>query len=339
MAEAAPSTLSPAITAEYPSVTQRIVDRFSFPAERPITTLTLYYILLFGLAALLLWLFPMLRATVSGERLASLLRESVGATGVLPFTNPTPPSSATWFSWQFSVFLGVSMIGALLLMLPTSWVYMATRQKKGFDQTMVQTLVILAMAVAGVVVIVRNSLALAFSLAGIVGAVRFRNSLPDTRDTLYVFLAIGVGLAAGVEALAAAAMLSMVFNYTVLALNRADYGMCELGKSSRPLLVTHACGLAAGHGTPSKAGKSDGKKDYNAVVVVRSSSAEDTIKRLPQLMDHEFRRWTLAEVQSTKKGRSHLKYLVRTRKGTTPEEIEDAILELGGASVVGVKVH
>ena len=162
----------------------------------------------------------------------------------------------------------VSMLGSFALMLPTSWVYMATRQKKGFDQTMVQTLIILAMAVTGVVVIVRNSLALAFSLAGIVGAVRFRNSLPDTRDTLYVFLAIGVGLASGVEALGAAAVLSVVFNYTVLALSRANYGMCELGKSSRPLLLTHK---AAPGGAQEKNGK---RADFNGVLVVRTRQAE-----------------------------------------------------------------
>jgi hypothetical protein len=74
------------------------------------------------------------------------------------------------FGWIFSVYMLVSMLGSFALMLPTSWVYMATRQKKGFDQSMVQTLIILAMAVTGVVVIVRNSLALAFSLAGIASA-------------------------------------------------------------------------------------------------------------------------------------------------------------------------
>jgi len=48
-----------------------------------------------------------------------------------------------------------------------------------------------------VVLIVRDSVALAFSLAGIVAAVRFRNTLRDTKDAVYIFLAIAVGLAAG----------------------------------------------------------------------------------------------------------------------------------------------
>lgn len=45
---------------------------------------------------------------------------------------------------------------------------------------------------------VKNSVALAFSLAGAVAGVRFRSSLSDTADALYIFVAIGVGLAAGI---------------------------------------------------------------------------------------------------------------------------------------------
>ena len=266
---------------------------------------------------------------VSGERLAQMI--AGGGQNSLSFQSGTSGSMS--FGWMFTLYMLVSMLGSFALMFPTSWVYMATRQKKGFNQTMVQTLIILAMAVTGVVVIVRNSLALAFSLAGIVGAVRFRNSLPDTRDTLYVFLAIGVGLASGVEALGAAAVLSMVFNYTVLLLNRSDYGMCELGKSSRPLLLTHP---ATNGALKEKNGK---RADYNGVLVVRTRQSEETIRRLPAFLDKELKRWSLADIESSKKGRAHLRYLVRMRRDTSPEQLEDAILEIGGEDIIGVKVH
>jgi len=312
-----------------PSFTERFVKRISFPADHPFAALTAYYLLLFAAGGLLMYLIPELRQVVSGERLAAML--GGGDQNSLSFKSA--PGSQIPFGWIFSVYMLVSMLGSFALMLPTSWVYMATRQKKGFDQSMVQTLIILAMAVTGVVVIVRNSLALAFSLAGIVGAVRFRNSLPDTRDTLYVFLAIGVGLASGVEALGAAAVLSVVFNYTVLALNRTDYGMCELGKSSRPLLLTHA---GAHPGMKDKNGR---RPDFNGVLVVRTRQVNETMRRLPTFLDQELKRWTLAEVESTKQTRGHLKYLVRLRKETTPEQLEDAILDVGGADIIGVKVH
>ena len=83
-------------------------------------------------------------------------------------------------------------------MLPVSWVYFKSRSKSGLDQSIAQTMLLLPMAVAGVVIIVQNSLALAFSLAGIVAAVRFRNTLKNTGDSLFIFISIGAGLAAGV---------------------------------------------------------------------------------------------------------------------------------------------
>lgn len=91
------------------------------------------------------------------------------------------------------------LIGTILLMMPVSWVYMSARQIQGHNQSVVQTLIILPLVVAGIVLIVRDSLALAFSLAGVVAAVRFRISLRDTRDVVFIFLSIAVGFAAGVQ--------------------------------------------------------------------------------------------------------------------------------------------
>jgi len=65
---------------------------------------------------------------------------------------------------------------------------------------------------------------LAFSLAGIVAGVRFRLTLDDTLDAIYIFAAIGAGLAAGIEALEIAAVVTILFNYVVLLFWELDYG-------------------------------------------------------------------------------------------------------------------
>ena len=75
-----------------------------------------------------------------------------------------------------------------------------------------------------IVVIVQHSLALAFSLAGIAGAVRFRNSLKSTGDALFILLAIGIGLAAGIGAVELAFAMSLGFNYCFLLLWLKNYG-------------------------------------------------------------------------------------------------------------------
>jgi hypothetical protein len=116
------------------------------------------------------------------------------------------------------------MGSAFALMLPVTWIYIMTRRRKGFRQSVVQTLVILPVVVAGVVFLVKNSLALAFSLGGIVAAVSFRNTLRDTKDAVYVFLATGVGLAAGIQSVSFAAALSITFNVVILLLWWTDFG-------------------------------------------------------------------------------------------------------------------
>jgi ABC-type sugar transport system permease subunit len=122
------------------------------------------------------------------------------------------------------VWLLIAVIGALLTVLPVSWTYVAIRSRDEYDQSLVETIIILPIAVTSIVIIVHNSLALAFSLAGIVGGVRFRNTLKSSGDALYILLAIGIGLSAGIGAMEIAIVMSMTFNYCFLILWMTDYG-------------------------------------------------------------------------------------------------------------------
>jgi hypothetical protein len=125
---------------------------------------------------------------------------------------------------QSIFWLVVAIVAALLVSLPVSWVYMAVRGGDEYDQSLVNTIIVLPMIVTGIVIIVQNSLALAFSLAGIAGAVRFRNSLKSSGDALFILLAVGTGLAAGIGAIELAAVISIAFNYTFAMLWITEYG-------------------------------------------------------------------------------------------------------------------
>lgn len=138
-----------------------------------------------------------------------------------PFTGGTDIVARISASLSLSVFL--AMVTAVLVSIPVAWIYTLTRQKRGFQQSVVQMLVLLPPVVAGIVMLVKHSLALAFSLAGAAAAVRFRNTLDDSKDAAYAFLAIGIGIAAAVE-LPVALVLSIVFNVVILGLWVADFG-------------------------------------------------------------------------------------------------------------------
>ncbi len=117
----------------------------------------------------------------------------------------------------------LAMASALAFSVPIAWIYTLTRKKKGWQQSVVQTLLVLPVIVAGIVVLVKYSLALAFSLGGIVAAVRFRNSLDDTKDAAYILITTGVGLAAAVNP-SVAAVLSVGFNLLAIAIWYTDFG-------------------------------------------------------------------------------------------------------------------
>ena len=131
-----------------------------------------------------------------------------------------------------AITVAVAMLAAVLLSLPVAWVYQLTRAKRGYQQSVVQLLIVLPAVVAGIVLLVKYSIALAFSLAGIVAAVRFRNTLDDSKDAVYVFLATAVGLASAVN-LPVAAVVSIAFNTIALVLWYTDFGSAPVELDGR----------------------------------------------------------------------------------------------------------
>lgn len=115
-------------------------------------------------------------------------------------------------------------VGSLILTVPISWVYFITSRTRRIDQSFLQTIMILPIVVTGIAMIVVNSLALAFSLAGVVAAVRFRFSLSQPSDAMYIFVAIGLGLGSGIGALGISAVISLMFVLATLFIWKLEYG-------------------------------------------------------------------------------------------------------------------
>lgn len=185
----------------------------------PVTLITLYYAVFVVLFAVLLIRFPALRDffpiggigdlagrdTSSFEPIYSSVRETVLA-----------PNGAAR--------LALASLGAGILIVPVSWVYFITSRSKAVNQSFVQTIIIMPIVVTGISMIVLNSLALAFSLAGIVAAVRFRFTLDQPSHAMYIFVAISIGLGSGIGALGVATVISMAFVYSTLVIWKLEYG-------------------------------------------------------------------------------------------------------------------
>ena len=190
-------------------------------AGKLLLEITAYYLIIALAVYVALKFWPSLRGYLPIGGVEQLISQ--------PTKNPLQASEAVRAAhvanFGQSVFwLVVAIIAAILVSLPVSWVYMAVRGGDEYDQSLVNTIIVLPMVVTGIVIIVQNSLALAFSLAGIAGAVRFRNSLKSSGDALFILLAVGTGLAAGIGAIELAAVISIAFNYCFVMLWISEYG-------------------------------------------------------------------------------------------------------------------
>lgn len=185
----------------------------------PVTLITMYYAAFIGLFAILLLKFPAMRDFFP-----------IGGIGDLAGRN-TDNFEPVYSSLDETVLaphgpfrLALASLGAAILIIPVSWVYFISSRDKNVDQSFVQTIVIMPIVVTGISMIVLNSLALAFSLAGIVAAVRFRFSLDQPSHAMYIFVAISIGLGAGIGALGVAMVISMAFVYANLIIWKLEYG-------------------------------------------------------------------------------------------------------------------
>lgn len=198
--------------------TDAAIRKLAGNPDRPWFRIFAFYVFLFAALAALVTMAPGTLDYLNAPLPVTAMTQSGGFFGAaLPPGAPAPPLRVV-------TAVLVSLSSACLLMLPVTWVYVQTRRKKGFDQSVVQTLIILPLVVAGVILLVQNSTALAFSLGGIVGAVSFRNTLRDTKDTIYIFLAIVIGVAAGVHAMLVAATISVCFNVVAVVMWWTDFG-------------------------------------------------------------------------------------------------------------------
>ena len=280
---------------------------------------------------------------LADDGLSSLLRGTV------------PPATAAPKQAIVLTVTGAAL-GAFLLALPVAWTYMLTRERKGYRQSTVHTLVLLPVVVAGVVVLVKTSLALAFSLAGIVAAVRFRNTLDDSKDATFLFLAVGVGLAAGVE-LDVALALSVLFNGATLALFYTDFGRTPPAVEGERARKQLERAMAIANRTSQFVARVDEEvlrtlapAQLDALATRVRRRRDDVAGDLPSVPENEFdgrlrvattdadaartliegalstrvKRWALDAI-SDDDGGQVLAYHVRWKKGTTPAAVCDAV--------------
>jgi uncharacterized protein DUF4956 len=269
-----------------------------------------------------------------------------------------------------------AVIGSFLLALPVAFTYVRTRNSLKYDQSLVQTVIMLPVVVTAILIVVANSLALAFSLAGIVAAVRFRNNLKDSRDAVYIFAAIGIGFASGVGMLAIAAFLSSFFCILELLLWKLDltadhehtFGMLCLpappsaqrdslvrlpavaGEASAPMRAESAASgdssvetpsadtglLAMGGGKPDP-GNDKAKRPAERLLVY-TTDPEKARRLAETVLDQMTKGYKFKKTRNGGNDQFVLEYRVRTRRKSPADAIIDRLHAEGVPYVIAAEV-
>jgi len=336
-------------------------------SDRPVRRLVAYYAIVAVVVAILAYFFPGEIARIAAKGLGDVPEGPTVLTDALASSPTASVSFGPGTLLDVSLTTVLILIGALVLILPVTWVYMSARPSGGqHNQNVVQTLIILPMVVAGIVFIVQNSLALAFSLAGVVGAVRFRTTLRDSRDLVYIFLSIVVGFAAGVQSLAVGAVISVVFNFVLIITWHYDYGRNMLmptaaAQWSRPLQALasptgdhqipdrdlvlsltpeNAAALADRFKRVQKAvGSKKKKARFDSILTVTSDAVPEAQERIEEVLERMTKRWSLDEIITNVGKPSEIYYLTRTKKSISRDVLLTAIHENAGGFVASVDLE
>lgn len=125
----------------------------------------------------------------------------------------------------FDVF--VNVILAFLYGMLVAGLYRYTHQGFSYSSDFLNTLIIITMVTAVVIMVIGNNLARAFGLVGAMSIIRFRTALKDSRDIAFVFFGLAAGMAAGAGNHLIGLVGVPVIGVIILALFWTQYGITD----------------------------------------------------------------------------------------------------------------
>ncbi|SDT59383.1 DUF4956 domain-containing protein [Actinoplanes derwentensis] len=208
--------------------------------------------------------------------------------------------SGTFSVGDIAIALSLSFVLSAFI----AWVYRFTHRNVSYSQSYVQTLVILGMLIALIMLVVGSNIARAFALVGALSVVRFRNAIKETRDVGFIFLVMGVGMAAGTRFYTLAIVAAVTISLIILVMFRFNWFAANVQRQVVKVQVPP-----------------DGNYTEHIQDVLVSLTSE----------------FELVSIESIRGGAlTELMYTVRLKKGTEPSELIARLGERTGGQRVTV---
>ncbi|MEN6425490.1 MAG: DUF4956 domain-containing protein [Phycisphaerales bacterium] len=121
----------------------------------------------------------------------------------------------------------LSLLLAFVLGQVIAWVYYITHSGLSYSRSYVQSLILITVVVAMVMAVIGNNIITAVGLMGALAIVRFRNVVKDTRDIVFIFSSLVVGMACGSHRYMTAILGTVVLSLIAIYLFYTDFGSHE----------------------------------------------------------------------------------------------------------------
>ncbi len=156
--------------------------------------------------------------------------------GVAPSSSPGGMANPFF---ELAKLVAAAVIGMLVTVVHRQY-----RSDKTANPTLDQAQVLLCISGALMMIIIGNSIARAFGIAGAASVIRFRTPVEDARDITILFILMGLGMAAGLGALAVAGMGTLFLCAMIPILNlfsseRPRTMMVEIVSEDRDFPMAH----------------------------------------------------------------------------------------------------
>ena len=143
---------------------------------------------------------------------------------------------------NYSIALGdviVNLSVALICGIIIAYFYKASYKGAGYTNAFVNSLILLAMVTAIVIMVIGNNLARAFGLVGAMSIIRFRTAIKETMDIIFVFFSLAIGMAAGVGAFYIAFAGTLIVGAVMVLLSKTNI---VVSSKEEYLLQFYYCG-------------------------------------------------------------------------------------------------
>jgi hypothetical protein len=118
----------------------------------------------------------------------------------------------------------ISLLVSILIGFIISQAYKVTHRGVSYETSFMTSLIILAPIVAIVMLLIQGNLVLSLGLVGSLSIIRFRTPIKDTRDMVYLFWSIAVGLGAGTYHWGMITIASLIVLILIIILYFSKYG-------------------------------------------------------------------------------------------------------------------